>query len=87
MKYFEKNRNNTPLGLEQNNCTTKIVNAYIVYDLDHWPKNPFRNFTLNFILFGATNLVKSNDKEKHVNVGYGIVSHGNADGVLMMTLQ
>ena len=46
-----------------------------------------QNFTLNFILFGATNLVKSNDKEKHVNVGYGIVSHGNADGVLMMTLQ
>ena len=29
--------NNTPSVLKQNNCTAKIVNAYIVYDLDNWP--------------------------------------------------
>ena len=31
--------NNTPLVVEQNNYMTKTVNAYIVYDLDNWPKN------------------------------------------------
>ena len=29
-----------PLALEQNNYLTKIVNVYIVYDLDAWPRNP-----------------------------------------------
>ena len=28
-----------PLAIEQNNYLTKIVNVYIVYDLDTWPKN------------------------------------------------
>ena len=27
-----------PLALDQNNYTTKIVNAYIVYHLDAWPR-------------------------------------------------
>ena len=27
-----------PLAVEENYCDTKIVNAYIVYDLDAWPK-------------------------------------------------
>ena len=30
--------NKTPLVVEQNNYATKIVNGYIVYDLDNWPK-------------------------------------------------
>ena len=30
MKY-----NSTPLVVEQNSCTTKIVNIYIVYDVDN----------------------------------------------------
>ena len=38
--------NNTLLFVEQNNYTTKIVNAYIVYNLDNWPNSPLRNFTL-----------------------------------------
>ena len=38
--------NKTPLVVEQNNYTTKIVNVYIVYDLDNCSKNPLRNFTL-----------------------------------------
>ena len=27
-----------PLAVKQNNYTTKIVNGYIVYDLDAWPR-------------------------------------------------
>ena len=35
-----------PLAVEQNNYLTKIVNVYIVYDLDAWPKVMLRNVTL-----------------------------------------
>ena len=28
-----------PLAVKQNSYATKIVNAYIVYDLDTWPNN------------------------------------------------
>ena len=47
----------------------KIVNVYIVYDLDGWPRNPTNNFKLKNCLFGATNIVKDNDKEKYVYSG------------------
>ena len=40
---FDKN----PLAVEQSNYLTKIVNVYIVYDLDGWPKIPTSNFKLN----------------------------------------
>ena len=69
---FDKN----PLAVEQNNYLTKIVNVYIVYDLEAWPKIPLRNFTLKNCLFRATNIVKNNDKEKYVYSGYGIVFDG-----------
>ena len=50
IKYFKHEIgilfNYTPLVAGQINCKTKIVNVYIVYDLDNWPKNPLRNFTL-----------------------------------------
>ena len=36
--------NNAPLVVEQNNYAGNIVNAYIVYDLDNWPKIMLRNF-------------------------------------------
>ena len=61
-----------PLALEQNNYLTKIVNVYIVYDLDARPKNPTDNFKFKNCLFGATNIVKNIDKEKYVYSGYGI---------------
>ena len=35
---------NDPLPVEQNNYLTKIVNVYIVYELDTWPRNPTNNF-------------------------------------------
>ena len=56
------------LAVEQNKYLTKIV--YIVYDLDAWSKIPLRNFTLKNCLFGATTIVKTNDKEKYVYSGY-----------------
>ena len=47
-----------PLAIEQNNYLTKIVNIYLVYDLDAWPRNPTSNFKFKNCLFGATNVVK-----------------------------
>ena len=61
-----------PLAVEQNNYTSKIVNVYIVYSLDAWPRNSTNNFKLKNFLFRATNIVKYNDKEKYVCSGYGI---------------
>ena len=48
-----------PLAVEQNNYATKIVNAYIAYGLDAWPKILFREFTLKNCLFGAIITVKN----------------------------
>ena len=60
------------LIVEQNNYLPKIVNVYIVYDLDAWPRNPTNNFKFKNCLFKATNIVKNSDKEKYVYRGYGI---------------
>ena len=35
-----------PLAVEENNYLTKILNVYIVYDLDAWSKILCRNFTI-----------------------------------------
>ena len=44
------------------NYATKIVNAYIVYELETWPKAPLNNFKFKNCLSGATNIVKNSDK-------------------------
>ena len=41
-KKFDK----VPSAEEQNNYATKIVNAYIVCDLNAWPGNPTNSFKL-----------------------------------------
>ena len=64
--------NNTPLVIDQTNLTNKILNAYIVYDLDNWPKIPLNNT----FLFGAINTAKNNDKNKYAYSGYGIAFDG-----------
>ena len=51
---------------------SKIVNAYIAYDLGAWPRNPTNNFKFKNCLFGAPTIVKNSDKEKYVCRGYGI---------------
>ena len=37
------------------------VNAYIVYDLDNWSRNPLNKFTLKNCLFGDAIIVKTTD--------------------------
>ena len=55
------------LTVEQKNYLTEIVNVYIVYDLDDWPKQSTKN--LNFCklklncLFIATSVVKNSFKK------------------------
>ena len=65
--------------LEKYKYASKIINFYIVYDLDSLPKRLLRNFTFkncsNF-LFRATNVVKDHDKEKYVYSGYVIAFDG-----------
>ena len=51
------------LAVEQDNYLTKVVNVYIVYDLDDWPTNPTKNFKFKNYLYGATSIVKSSDKK------------------------
>ena len=68
-----------PLVSKQNNYFTKIVNVYIVYDLDVWPKIPPRNFAIKSCLFGATSIVKNSDKEKYVYSGYGVAFDGKGE--------
>ena len=60
------------LAIEQNNYLTKIVNVYIVFDLDAWSRIPNNNFKFNNCLFEATNIVKNSDEEKYVYSAYGI---------------
>ena len=83
LRYYAKKiwiyLNKSPLVVEQNNYSTKIVNAYIVYDLNDSPKVPLRNFTLKNYLFGATNIVKNSDKRKYVYNGYGIAFDGKGE--------
>ena len=58
-KKFDKD----PLAVKQNNYLTKIVNVYIVCDLDAWSRNTTNNFKFKNCLFGATTLVKNSDKK------------------------
>ena len=61
-----------PLAVEQINYLTKIVNVYIAYDLNAWPRKPTNNFKFKNCLFGATNIVQNSEKEKYLYNGYGI---------------
>ena len=61
-----------PLAVEQNNYLIKIVNVYIAYDLDAWPRNPTNNFKFKNCLFGAISMLKNSDKEKYVYSKYRI---------------
>ena len=56
------------LAMEQDNYFIKIVNVYIVYDLDAWSRNPTNNLKFKNCLFGATSIVKSFDNDTARNV-------------------
>ena len=62
-----------PLAIEQINYLTKIVNVYIIYEVNAWSRNPNHNFKSKNCLFGTTNIVKNSDKEKYVYGGYRII--------------
>ena len=49
-----------------------ILNLYIVYELNTWPRNPAINFTLKIYLFGTVKLVKGTMKSKFTYHGRGI---------------
>ena len=61
-----------PVAVKHYNYLIKIINIYIVYDLDALPKILLRYFTLKNCLFGVTSVVNISDKEKYVYGGYGI---------------
>ena len=74
------------LAVEQRNYLTRIVNVYIVYDLDAWPRNPTNNLKFKNCLLGATSTVKNSDKEKCVYTGYEKYVIVQVHGVLIMKL-
>ena len=61
-----------PLAIPQNNYLTKIVNVYIVYDWDVWPRNLSNHFKFKNCLFETTNIIKNNNTEKYVYKGYRV---------------
>ena len=69
--------NKDPLVLEYNNCATKIVNCYIVNELDTSPNIFLNNFELKICFFGFTNIEKTSDKAKLVYSSYGIGFDGD----------
>ena len=59
--------NYSVLVAEQKNYATRIVNAYIVYDLDNQPRIRLNSFTLKKLkncFFGASKVVKYNYESK-----------------------
>ena len=60
------------LILQQNKYLTKFVSAYIVYDLDTWPRNPTNNFKFKNCLSGAPNIIKNSAEENYAYSGYRI---------------
>ena len=52
-----------PLVVGQNNYATKIVSAYIVFELNGWLKVPLNNFKLKKCLFCAINVVRNTNKK------------------------
>ena len=65
------------LSVEQKNYLAKIVNVYIVYDLDTQARNTNKNFKIKTCLTGATNIVKNRDQEQYVYSGHGITFHSS----------
>ena len=55
---------------------SKVVNVYIVYDLDASPRNPSNNLKIRNFLFGTTWIVKNNDKGNYVWNTYRITFDG-----------
>ena len=53
-----------------------ILNLYIVYKLNTWPRNTTNNLTLNIFLFDTAKLTRNADKNKFTCNGQGIAFDG-----------
>ena len=53
-----------------------ILNLRTVYELNTWPRNPTKNFTLKDSLFGTVKLVRNKIKSKFTYNGRGIAFDG-----------
>lgn len=51
------------LSVTQNNYKTKIVNVFIFYDLNNWPRSVIEKFKIKICLFCITNIVKISAKQ------------------------
>ena len=49
-----------------------MVNYFIIYELDSWPRNFDADFTLGGCLFGEVKPTKNADLDKYSHCGYGI---------------
>ena len=65
---------NNSLVVENNNYLSKIVNVYIVYDLDYSSRNTFNTSTLKNCLFGTTDIIKNTGKCNYMYSDYAISS-------------
>ena len=74
------------LAVEQNNYWNKVVNAYIAYDLDAWPRNPAKNSKFNNCLFRETNILNNSDKKSMYIVDTEQNLIVQVHGVLIITL-
>ena len=74
------------LAVEQNNYLSKIVNIYIINDLNAWPRNPTNNFKFKNCLFGATNIVKIVIKKSMYIVDTELHLIVQVHGLLVITL-
>ena len=66
------------LAVEKNNYASKILNAYIVIDLDAGPRNSTNYFKFKNYLFGSTNIMRNYGKESLLNSSYGMTFDGAA---------
>ena len=55
-----------------------ILNLYIVYELNNWPRNPTNNFLLRNCLFGTVKLVRNAAKIKFTENCPGTAFDGEA---------
>ena len=53
-----------------------ILNLYVVYVLNTWPRNPTNNFILKNFLFGTVKLTRNTDKNKFSYNGQGTAFDG-----------
>ena len=65
-----------------------ILNLYIAYEFNNWPRNPTNNFTLNFtlIVYLAQKLKRNVDKSKFTYNAPGTAFDGKVTGFLILRL-